>query len=585
MGNFVTMPKLGMTMTEGVIVQWLVVEGAHVEKGDYIFEVETDKTSLEVDSLYEGILLKTYYEAGDTVLVNEPVAFIGAENEEVPPLPEPQIQAEMPADAPVSSAPVSTAPIAASVAIPTAAKTVTAGKAAKPEGGFEYDLIVIGAGPGGYVAAIRAAQLGAKVAIIEKDTVGGTCLNRGCIPTKAYYASARRFRDVSEADAFGISAGKPEVDWQKVLARKQGIVKTLTGGVAGLLKKNGITTLTGTAEVINAHEVKVGDKTYTCAYTIIATGGKPASIIKTDARLLNTDDILDIEKLPKSILIIGGGVIGCELAGIFNTLGTETSVVELMPRILPMTDSDISAALTNKMIKNGINIYTETTCEEIKQNAGDYTVTLSNGETVNAEIVLEAVGRTVVDDAFKNLDIERSQKGRIVVNDFMETSIPYIYAIGDVNGITELAHAASDQGITAVEHLFGNLKTAEKQAVPSCIFTDLEIACVGLTEEQAREQGLPVNVAKFPYAANGKALTLGETEGFVKVIADKRYGEILGVHIIGAEASCLIEEAVMAMRCEATAESAASTIHPHPTLTETLMEGFLGVSKGMIHMH
>lgn len=574
MGNFVAMPKLGMTMTEGKIIRWLAQEGAQVEKGDYIFETETDKTSLEVDSLYSGTLLKIYYGEGSTVPVNEPVAFIGAEGEEIPERPAPQEpvkQAEKAKEIPVVTETPKPKP---------ANKT---GKTECPAGNFDFDLIVVGAGPGGYVAAIRAAQLGAKVAVVEKDSVGGTCLNRGCIPTKAYYASAKRYEDMKRAEEFGLKGDHIGFSWQAIRARKNEIVSKLVAGVAGLLKKNSITLLKGNASVKHPNEVLVDEKAYTCAYILLATGAKPASVLKTQVKPMNTNDVLDLEALPESMVIIGGGVIGCEMAGIMNSFGVEVTIVELLPQILPMTDEEVAAELHRKMEAKGVRILTGTTCEDITQENKDYIVRLSNGETIRCNAVLEAVGRKPETGAVEGLKLERNRKGYVVVDDMMRTSADYIYAIGDINGKFQLAHAASAQGILAAEHMFADRQDTEDQAIPSCIFTDLEIAYIGLTEAQAREKGLPVRTFKFPYSANGKALTLGETEGFVKVITDERWGEILGVHIIGAEASSLIEEAVMAMRCEATAQAAGSTIHAHPTLSETLMEAFLGASSGAIH--
>ncbi|GHU62829.1 dihydrolipoyl dehydrogenase [Clostridia bacterium] len=577
MGNFITMPKLGMTMTEGTITKWLVEEGAAVEKGDYIFETETDKTALEVDSLYGGTLLKIYHNPGDTVSVNEPVAFIGAEGEEIPELPVPVVA--------VAETAASTVP--AAIDAPEASAVTTAkknfSKAQRMQGSFTYDLIVVGAGPGGYVAAIRAAQLGAKVAVIEKKDVGGTCLNRGCIPTKTFYASAQRYRNVTEAPELGITVGNVSFDWRTILSRKNKIVARLIGGVQELFKKNGIELIRGEADIQKENEVLVDGKAYTTEFTLIATGTKPASVVKADFVLPTTDEILDLAELPKSIAIIGGGVIGCEIAGIFNTLGVRITMIELLPHILPLADGEVRDALVNKMTQKGIRILTNTSTEEIAKNDIGYTIRLSGGETIDVDLILEATGRTPDGSAFAALDIKQTAKGYIETDEAQRTSRPAIYAIGDITGKYQLAHAASEQGIRAAEHMFGENFEPAGNLMPSCIFADLEIASVGITEEQAAEQGLSVAIYKYPYAANGKALTLGESEGFVKVIADARWGEILGVHIIGAEASNLIEEAVAWMQLEATAESAGRTIHPHPTLSEMLAEAFLGTNGEAIH--
>lgn len=576
MGNFITMPKLGMTMTEGTITKWLVSEGERIEKGDYIFETETDKTSLEVDSLYSGVMLKIYYSEGDTIPVNEPLAYIGEVNENIPELP-PIKGAAQAVDSVDACQAAHSAPAVISAATNPTEKSI------RPEGNFDYDLIVIGAGPGGYVAAIRASQLGAKVAVAEKATVGGVCLNRGCIPTKAFYTCAKHYRDILRANEFGITVNEVKFDWQAILTRKDKIVKKLTGGVESLFKRNKIELIRGEAVVEKEHEVVIGGKTYTTAYTLIATGTSPASIVKADEKLPTTDDILNLNELPKSLAIIGGGVIGCEIAGIFRTFGVKTTVIELAPRILPMADEEISAALAKRMAKSGVNIVTGVTAGNVTRDSDGYRISLSNGEVILADMALEAVGRTPNSIGLEKLSIKRSAKGYIEVDDMLRTSIKSIYAVGDINGLSQLAHAASDQGVSAVEHMFGGRAQVEKQIIPACIFAELEIASAGISEQEASAQGLPYKISKFPYSANGKALTMGAEEGFVKVIYDERWGEILGVHIIGEEASTLIGEAVMAMRLEATAKAAGETIHAHPTLSETLMEAFLGASKGAVH--
>ncbi len=583
MGNFVTMPKLGMTMTDGKIMKWLKNEGDKIEKGDYIFEVETDKTSLEVDCLYDGVLLKKYYDEGETVVCNEPMAYIGEAGEAIP-----EIEKVAPptptADAPAQSAAVATVPASSS---PKKEKKTAAPLFADDTTKYDYDLIIVGAGPGGYVAALRAAQLGAKVCVVEKDTVGGTCLNRGCIPTKSLYASANQWRKIKEADSFGFKVEKATFDYAKIIDLKNGTVKQLTGGVSALLKKAKVDVKKAVGKVVAEHKVEVDGKTLTAKFIILATGATPASVLKNlpkDVEIYDTDKILDLKKLPKSMVIIGGGVIGCEMACILNNFGVKVTIIELMPTILPMIDEELSACLADHMKKGGITILNGVTADKIAKDGKGYKLTLSDGKEIATDLILEAVGRKTVTDGFEGLGVNISPKGFVEVDEFCATNLPSVFAIGDINGKWQLAHAASEQGITAVERMFGGLTEVEEQPVPSCIFTDLEISVIGMTEKEAKEQGIPVRVFKFPYAANGKALCLREKEGFAKVVADERFGEILGVHIIGAESSVMIHEAVAAMRGELTAEAAGTAIHAHPTLSEVLAEAFLGASKGALHI-
>ncbi len=567
MGNFVMMPKMGMTMTEGVIVRWLVSEGDDIKKGDNIFEVETDKLSIEVDCLVTGRVLKLYYEAGATVPINTPVAYIGAEGERIP---EPSEAAAAEADTP--EAQTHEAPEKQEASQPDAAA-------------YDYDLAVVGAGPGGYVAAIRAAQLGAKVAVIERSEVGGTCLNRGCIPTKALYHSATQYRNMLKCETFGLSASNMAFDWGKVMARKNNVVKKLKDGVNGLLKKNGIILIKGSAKVADGHTVVVDGKSVSAKYILLATGTKPARVLKDmdGIEVLTTDTALELKGLPARMAIVGGGVIGMEMAGILAAFSVDVTVIELMPTILPNVDMEVVKELSGLLLKQGVKIMTGVSVQSARREEGACVLQLSDGRTVICDQVLEAVGRSVVDDAFAHLGLKRDKKGFVTVSDAdFKTSMDSIYAIGDITGRLQLAHVASEQGIAAVENMFEG-KKASLHTVPSCIFTYPEIATVGLTEEQAKAQDIPYKTSKFPFMANGKALTTGETEGFVKVIADKRWGEILGVHIIGPEASNLIAEAVVAMDTECTVESFASVIHAHPTVAEAVKEALLGAGTGSIH--
>jgi dihydrolipoamide dehydrogenase len=434
------------------------------------------------------------------------------------------------------------------------------------------------------VAAIRAAQLGAKVAIVDKSDIGGACLNRGCIPTKALHASAGRYRAVLGAASMGVTVDRASFDWTRIQSRKDFIVANLRSGVEGLLSKNKIDVLRGEARVEEPHNVKVGEMSYSAAFIMIATGAVPASVVKTDAEIMNTDEALSLAELPGSMAIIGGGVIGCELAHILNTFGVKVTIIELAPRILPSVDAEIAEALLSKMTDEGVEIKLGVTADNVKKTESGYEISLSDGNTVTADLVMEAVGRRPDNSAFANLGAKTDEKGYLVTDSFMRTDVEGVYAIGDITGRYQLAHAASEQGILATEHMFKGVSGGAPDIMPSCIFAALEIAAVGLTEEQAKDSGVPYSAYKFPYAANGKALTIGETEGFVKVIKDDRWDEILGVHIIGAEASNLIEEAVMTMSLESTAAEAGNTVHPHPTLSEITKEALLGAESRAIHL-
>ena len=439
---------------------------------------------------------------------------------------------------------------------------------------MDYNLVVIGAGPGGYVAAIRAAQFKAKVALIEKAEVGGTCLNRGCIPTKAILNSLEVFSSIKEADKFGISiSGECKADLSKIIDRKNKIVSQLNSGIKFLLKKKGVELINGAGFIKSKNEIEVatkdGKKTISSDKIIIATGSQPFELpdFKFDAKkIISSNEALELRSVPESILIIGGGVIGVEFATIFNRLGTKVTIVEMLPQILPTEDIEVAVEIRKILESSGIIIITGRK--------------LASADEIPAEKILVAVGR-VPDSSglgLENIGVKLDNK-KVVVDDYLNTNVEGVSAIGDVTGKLMLAHVASHQGIVAVENMFGEETTMDYSLVPSCIFTNPEIASVGLSEAKAREKGLNIKVGKFPFAASGKALCMGKSSGFVKIVADKDTERVYGVHIIGVDATSLIAEAVLAIKLESTLDEFINTIHAHPTLPEVLMEASL-VAKG-----
>lgn len=457
-------------------------------------------------------------------------------------------------------------------------------------------LVIVGGGPGGYVAAIRAAQLGAEVTLIEKEKVGGTCLNVGCIPTKVLAHTSDLLEELKEAKKIGIDIeGSAKVNWSKLQSRKNYIIKRLVSGVSGLLTANKVKVINGTGKLQADNvvlAVKEDGTTEEIKYDklVIASGSRtfiPPIEGKELTGVIDSTGALNLEKVPSSLVVIGGGVIGIELANIFNSMGCKVTVIEMMQYILPPIDREISEMLKNKLIKDGIEIYTNHKVTKIEESSEGLQVSFSGEKNlvVNAEKILIAVGRAA---NIKDLNLEavgiKTERNYIVVNDKMETNIKNIYAIGDCTGKNMLAHVASDQGIVAVENIMGKNKGMDYKTVPACVYTKPELATVGLTEEQAKEKGIDYKVGKFPLIANGKSLIMNETTGIIKVISDKKYDEILGVHILGPRATDLIAEAALALRLEATTEEIITTVHAHPTVGEAMKEAVLAVNKEAIHI-
>ena len=456
-----------------------------------------------------------------------------------------------------------------------------------------YDLGIVGGGPGGYVAAIKAAQLGGTVCLIEKGEWGGTCLNRGCIPTKTLFAVANLATQVQEASAFGVNInGEAAIDYPQVLTHKTSVIQQLTGGIAQLLKANGVDTLNGTATLTDRNTIVVSKSDGTTAQLnakniIIATGSEPAEppIFEIDeSHVLTTTGILDLTELPESLLIVGGGVSGCEFASIFNALGCRVTVLELLPTILATEDIQVIRHIQLFMKRKGITIHTGAKLTHVKKSDAGVTAVLESGEELSAQKMLVSIGRRYNTDGIGLEKVGvRTENGKIVVDAQMQTNVAGIYAVGDVASRYLLAHVASAEGKVAAQNCLGDSVEMDYQVIPWCVFTLPEIGHVGMTEKEATDEGYEVKIGRFPYAANGKALGLRETDGFVKTVSDADNGDILGVHIVGTHASTLIHEAAVAIRMGGTTMDIASTVHAHPTLAEMVMESAEAAYDRAIH--
>ncbi len=459
-----------------------------------------------------------------------------------------------------------------------------------------YDVIVIGGGPGGYTAAAKVSALGGKVALVEKGALGGTCLNQGCIPTKTLLKSTEVLETVKRSKDFGVEASQIEVSIEKILDRKQAIIKRLNTGVEFLMKSNKISVFRGAGKITGINEVTISTPNdeikLKTRNIIIATGSRPAVIpgLEPDGqRIMNSDHALMLSSIPESLLIIGGGAIGVEFASIYQKLGAKVTLVEAMDRILPFADEEVSNALKQLMTREKINVLTATKVGGITKSEEGLLVNVDTPkglQEIQVDKVLVAVGRRpdYEDLGLEEIDIQ-VEKGKITVNSKMETSIPNIYAIGDVTGGILLAHVASAEGTVAAVNAMGRQKKMNYRVVPSCIYTSPELASVGITEEQAKSAGIQVVIGKSQFVGSGKALAMGENKGLVKIVAEAGSGKILGVHILGPQATSLISEAALAIKLGATVDDIADTIHAHPSLPETLMEaaeqavGFIGVVK------
>jgi len=464
----------------------------------------------------------------------------------------------------------------------------------------QADVVVLGAGPAGYVCAIRLAQLGKKVTVIDRAEVGGVCLNRGCIPSKALIYAGGLYEKIRHSSEIGIEVEGVRLNLPKLMKWKDSVVQKLTGGVAGLLKANGCQFIAGDARFTGPKSLEVktatGTEQLTFQQCVIATGSRPTRLPGKDLevdqkQILDSTGALSLQKQPQSMLCIGGGYIGLELGTFYAKVGTQVTVVEAGPGLLGGVDPDLTRVVSKRLEKMGVKVLLKTQVKECRKSAQGVEVSFQDPSTHTEkkqtfEVVLVTIGRTPNSDqlGLEKAGLKPDSKGFLAVDAQRRTSVPHLYAIGDIAGQPLLAHKGSKEGIVAAEAIAGKKVAYDVVAMPAVIFTDPEIATVGLTEEQAQAQGVQIQVGQFPYAANGRALSVGEPEGFVKMIGDKKTGRLLGVHIVGAEASNLISEAALALEMGAHVEDLALTVHPHPTLPETLMEAAEATLGHAIHI-
>lgn len=559
MATEVIMPKLGVDMQEGQIIEWKKKEGDEVKEGDILLEIMSDKTNMELEAEASGTLIKILKGNGETVPVTEVIAYIGQAGEALP---------EAKGDE----------------------KTENAASSAKEDERKEsdYDIIVVGGGPAGYYCAIRAAQLGAKVLVVEKKVLGGTCLNRGCIPTKTYLKNAEIIENIRHARSRGISLSNDAftVDMERTVDVKNEVVKTLTGGIKGLFRSYGIDSIEGVGKINKDKTVSVNGKHFSAKKIVIATGSKVnrINVPGMESKLvLTSDDILELRQVPETLAVIGGGVVGVELGQAFNAFGSKVTIVEMADRVVPSCDEEVSQVLRKSLESKGMRVLTSSKLNAIEEKGGRLTLKLEGKEDVVVDKALLSIGRVSELEGTEDLGLEM-ERGRIKVNEYMETSISGIYAPGDVNGIKMLAHAAFKMGEVVAENAIrGNTRKVTFSSTPAAVYTMPEIGTVGLTESQARAK-YDISVGKFNFAGNGRAIASGEATGFVKVIADKKYGEILGVHIIGPTAAEIINEAATLMELEITVDEVAKTVHGHPTFSEALYEACMDVLGEAIHL-
>lgn len=544
----IIMPKAGMAMESGTIIQWLKSVGDYVEFGEPLLEIETDKTSMTVEALASGYLLEKLYDNGDEVPVVTTIGWLGEKGEKPP-----------------ASSQSSPFPSADS----------------RREEVRSYDFVVLGGGPAGYEGAILAARAGKKTALVEEASLGGTCLNRGCIPTKTYLHTADILTSLPELTQRGITINNPAftVDMSRAVAQKDQVVGKLVRGLETLMRTNGIDVYAQRGTIGRDHTVSLADGTRLQAGTVLFAGGSEAARIPVEGinlpGVLTSDELLNIESIPENLVVIGGGVIGVELGSAFAAFGSNITILEAMPRILPNMDPEITDVLRKKLEERGIRIETGVSVARIAAQGQKLQVELADGSRKEGDKVLLSIGRRPNLSGLGDSGVKTDDHGRVIVDSTMKTNVDWIYAPGDINGLCMLAHAASYMAQVAVEAALGEHRTYSGKHIPSCIYTKPEVACAGISEEEARKTSRPVAVGRFPFAANGRALASDEGVGLVKTVVDTQSGEILGVQIVGPDAAEMIADAVILMTMEITAYELEDIVWAHPTFGEALKQSLL----------
>jgi dihydrolipoamide dehydrogenase len=615
----ITMPQLSDTMSEGTVVKWHKKEGDKVKSGEEIADVETDKAVMPMEAFEGGTLAVIVAKEGEKVKVGGVLGVIATAGEKVEDLKKQYAggaKGTAPS-APAAPVPPSAKPQAGTGAPKQAAPAVMPAPTASapkpapatPKGNYNFDIVVIGGGPAGYAAAIRAGQLKKRVLCIEKENLGGTCLNWGCIPTKALLEDGAMVRKLrSDMGVHGITVGDVKVDFSKMIGRSRGIADKLSKGIAHLFKKYEVKHEMGTAQLLAAHKVKItgkeGSKEVTADHVIVAVGAKTTAIpgATFDGQVIITSrEAMTLPKQPKRMAIIGAGAIGCEFADFYNALGTEVTVIEMMDHLLPNEDEDVSILLERVFAKRGIKAHLKTKTEKVEKTKDGVKLTLSGGHsgTIDADVVLVAVGVTGNTEGLAAPEAKLELfKSRVKVTPEYKTNLENVWAVGDCVSLhwpeqdamagyrhPDLAHVAHHEAVLCVERICGHdVERIDYRQIPGCTYTHPQVASMGFNEKKLKEQGRQIRIGKFPFSVSGRALAAGETDGFVKLIFDAKYGELLGVHMIGENVTELLAELVMARKLEATEDEILSAMHPHPTLSEAVMEA-AGVGEGRaIHL-